>query len=95
MSKARWLSLANVGLLLSFAVIAPPHTVHHGVDAADTQECPVLTATDQTNAEHPDNLSLTIFLPRTEDLSIFHHILLERPAYQVHRSRAPPFSLPT
>lgn len=94
MSRTRRLCLVAVGLLLSFAFLAAPHTVHHGLSAVDVNDCPVLAAADQTNGDLPAILPLPTPLPLTYALPTLGLILPERFACQVYRSRAPPLSLP-
>lgn len=94
MEKQRRLAPAVIALLIFFAVTSPPHTVHHGLDAVDLRECPVLAASDQLNGELPNDLSLNILLPSTDDSPIFHQVAPEKPAYRTYRNRAPPFIIP-
>lgn len=90
MSERHWLSLAIVSLFLSYAVVTPAHTVHHGLHDGDPQGCPVSTMTTQTNGELPDILPLPIPLPCTELLQTIEPILPETPISQPYRSRGPP-----
>lgn len=94
MGKNRWLSLAASLFLLSFTVLGAPHTVHHGLDHFDPQECPILAISDQTNGELPDLLTLNILalLPSTDNAPILDLIPCERSLYAVPRNRAPPLS---
>lgn len=94
MSKRHWLSLALVSLFLSYVVLSPPHTVHHGLHDVDPQECPVYEITTQTNGDLPDILPLPTPLLLTNALPTFDLILPEKFAFLAHRSRAPPVSLP-
>ena len=94
MSPNRWLSLAASLFLLSFAALSAPHTVHHGLDHFDPQECPVLAISDQTNGDLPDLLthSILTLLPLTDGAPILDLIPFERSRYAVPQNRAPPLS---
>lgn len=94
MGKNRWLSLAASLFLLYFTALSAPHTVHHGLDHFDPQECPVLAISDQTNGELPDLLTLSILtlLPSTDTAPILDLIPFERSLYEVPRNRPPPLS---
>lgn len=94
MSRTRLLSLITVGLLFSLAVLAPPHTVHHGPDVVDPNECPVLATAHQTNIDLPETPSVPILLLSTHDAPIFELFSPETPARRAYRSRAPPLSIP-
>ncbi|HET8580185.1 MAG TPA: hypothetical protein VFL31_04230 [Nitrospiraceae bacterium] len=95
MGKNRWLSIAAGLFLLSFTVLSAPHTVHHGLDHVNPQDCPVLAISDQTNGELPDLLTLSILtlLPSTDSAPILDLIPSERSLFEVPRNRAPPPSL--
>jgi hypothetical protein len=92
MSRRRWLSVAVTSVVLFYAAEAPPHTVHHGLDHVNPQECPVLAVSGHTNGElanDPCLLSLTP-LPFTGSAPIFDPVPLEKPPYKISRTRAPP-----
>ncbi len=95
MGQERWLSLAASLFLLSFAALSAPHTVHHGLDHVNPQECPVLAVSDQTNGDLPDLLTLNNLapLPSSDTAPILDLIPFERTLYAVPRNRAPPPSL--
>lgn len=92
MCKNRWLSLAVSLFLLSFAALSAPHTVHHGLDPVNPQECPVLAVSDQTNRELPDSSSLSLLAlpPSTDSALTLDLIPIEKSLYAVPRTRAPP-----
>ncbi len=94
MEKGRRLVLVVIGLLLFFAVSAPAHTVHHGLHDVDSEKCPVLAVSTQTNGELPNIFPLPTSLLLIDALPTFDLILSERFAPQVYRIRAPPVSLP-
>lgn len=93
MSKNRWLSLAVLGQFVFFVVTAAPHTVHHGLDDVDSQECAVFAATLHADGQLPEDLSLSIILSCTHDVSISHHIFVQKQVWEDYRTRAPPLSL--
>lgn len=95
MPRTRWFCLAAAGLLFSFAVLAPPHTVHHGLHARDLNDCPVLAAAHQTSGDLPETLSLPIPLLATYDVPVLRSTLPQTPARRADRTRAPPFNLST
>ncbi|MFQ5989142.1 MAG: hypothetical protein ACE5K9_04415 [Candidatus Methylomirabilales bacterium] len=94
MFKHRRLSLVAIGHFLFFIVTAAPHTVHHGLHIADTEECPVYAITTQTTGDLPDILTLPSLLLLTNLHLIFDLVLPERFTPQVYKSRAPPLTLP-
>ena len=94
MSKHCWLSLAVISQFLFFLIAAAPHTVHHGLYDGAAQACPVSTITTQTNGDLPDLLPLPTPLPLVRALPTFNLVPPERFDSPVHRSRAPPLSLP-
>jgi hypothetical protein len=94
MCQRRWLSVAVASLLLFYAAEAAPHTVHHGLDHVNPQECPVLAISDQTSGELPDlpTLGIVTLLPFTDTAPVLDLIPSERSLYAVPRNRAPPLS---
>lgn len=96
MHKRDWHALGLVILFLSYCVIAPVHTVHHGLDNEDSPDCPIFAIADQTSGKLPDDIAVTfLLLPLSRRTAIPDHIPLGRSLYKVSRSRAPPPSLPS
>ena len=96
-SKKDWRSLGLLLLFLWYAVMTPPHTVHHGLDTEDSPDCRVRAIADQTGGKLPDDIAVTfLLLPLSRRTAIpYYHIPLEKSPYKVSRSCAPPLSLPS
>ena len=87
---SQWRSLGPLILFLSYAVITPPHTVHHGLHDGDAQECSVSTIATQTTGDLPDILSFPTPLPRIARFRTIHLPLPKTPAFHAYKSRGPP-----
>ena len=88
--KKHWRSIGLLILFLSYAVITPPHTVHHGLHDGAAQECSVATIATQTTGDLPDILPWP-----TPALCIVRFRIIQfpppkTPAFHAYKSRGPP-----
>lgn len=92
MPKRHWRAIGLLILFLSYAVITPPHTVHHGLHDGAAQECSVATIITQTNGNMPDSPPLPTCLLFIARVRIIQPPLPKMPTRHGYRSRGPPAS---